>query len=348
MSDSDDQAMIAEATARILTDLADPQTVNAAGAYDSVPLWQALEEAGLTRAWVPEASGGAGVPLATGFEILRIAGQYACPAPLAETLIAGWVLAQTGIAIPDGPVAVVPVRAAKGLSLDVDQISGTAKSVPFAAEAVLLVVVLNDQVMTVAPDQYQATPRATDMGDQRCDVRFDRAHVGAAAVHEGMSQRLEQIGAVARACQMTGALETALAITTDYTGEREAFGRKIGKFQAVQQNLAQLAGEVAAALTASGSAAETLSLEPHESDAAFFEVASAKIRCGEAVATGAAIAHQAHGAIGWTQDYTLQMFTRRMFAWRDDFGSEADWAVRLGNHVARQGADRLWPMLTTR
>ena len=54
---------------------------------------------------------------------------------------------------------------------------------------------------------------------------------------------------------MTGALESALALTTDYTGEREAFGRKIGKFQAVQQNLARLAGEVAAALTASGSAA---------------------------------------------------------------------------------------------
>ena len=80
----------------------------------------------------------------------------------------------------------------------------------------------------------------------------------------------------------------------------------------------------------------------------FLEVAAAKIRTGEAATEGTAIAHQAHGAIGWTQDYLLQRFTRRLMGWRDDFGSEAEWAVALGNHVATQGADALWPILTTR
>ena len=116
----------------------------------------------------------------------------------------------------------------------------------------------------------------------------------------------------------------------------------------MQQSLAQLAGEVAAALTASGSAAETLAEHPAASEAAFLEVASAKIRCGEAVEKGAMIAHQAMGAIGWTQDHTLQMFTRRLWAWRDDFGSDALWARQLGEHVAGLGGEALWPMLTTR
>ena len=75
---------------------------------------------------------------------------------------------------------------------------------------------------------------------------------------------------------------------------------------------------------------------------------SAKIRVGEAATEGAAIAHQVLGAIGFTQEHTLHRFTRRLWAWRDDFGNESDWAVKLGNLVAAKGADGLWPMLAAR
>ena len=341
---------IAEAAARIFADLADPQAVNAARDDGwRAPLWQALEETGLTRTWVAEAQGGAGATLADGFEVLRIAGQYACPVALAETLLAGWALAEAGVDIPGGVIAVAPVRAHDRLTLHAQgTVSGVARSVPHAAEATLLVLLLHDQLLTYRPGSYAVTPRPTDMGGERADVRLDAARPEAMADMPGGGEALMRMGAVARACQMAGALETALAITTGYTQEREAFGRKIGKFQAVQQNLAVMAGEVAAALTASGSAADTLATHPHTGEAAFLEVAAAKIRVGEAVEASAAIAHQAHGAIGWTQEHTLQRFTRRMWGWRDDFGSEADWAVRLGGHVAAKGADRLWPMLTTR
>lgn len=348
----EETAMIGEAAARILADLADPQTVNAAAAFDTGPLWQALEAAGLTRAWLPETAGGAEAGLAAGFEICRIAGHYACPVPLAETLLAGLVLAEAGLEIPDGPLGVAVMRRGDRLEAAGASVSGVLRAVPFAGAVSGLALVQGDDVLLVARDDMQVVERGTDMGDRRGDVRLD----GAAAEHgtvAGAGLRMRRLGAVARAAQMTGALETALAITTDYAGEREAFGRKISKFQAVQQNLAQLAGEVAAALTASGSAADTLAVEAMaveamEAEAAFLEVASAKIRVGEAVEKGAAIAHQAMGAIGWTQEHILQMFTRRMFAWRDDFGSEAEWAVELGNHVAGQGADQIWPLLTTR
>ena len=341
---------IAEATARILADLADPQAVNAAeGDGWRVPLWTALEETGLTRAWVPEARGGAGATLADGFEVLRIAGQYACPVALAETLLAGWALAEAGLDVPDGVIAIAPVRVGDLLTLQGDgMVSGTARAVPHVAEATLLVLVLHDQLLTFRPGAFATAPRRTDMGGERADVVLDNALAEAMADLPGGGEALMRMGAVARACQMAGALETALKITVDYTQEREAFGRRIGKFQAIQQNLAVMAGEVAAALTASGSAADTLAHHPHGVEAAFLETASAKIRVGEAVEAGAAIAHQAHGAIGWTEEHTLQRFTRRLWGWRDDFGSEADWAVRLGGHVAAQGAERLWPMLTTR
>ena len=115
-----------------------------------------------------------------------------------------------------------------------------------------------------------------------------------------------------------------------------------------QHNLAELGGEVAAALAASGSAADTVDKEADNHAALFLEIASAKIRIGEAATKGAAIAHQVHGAIGYTDEHILQRFTRRMWGWRDDFGNESEWAVELGNLVAREGADQLWPKLATR
>jgi len=116
----------------------------------------------------------------------------------------------------------------------------------------------------------------------------------------------------------------------------------------IQHNLARLAGESAAALAASGSAADAIEHAQAFDETVLLEVASAKIRVGEAATEGAAIAHQVHGAIGFSGEHALHRFTQRLWAWRDDFGTESDWAVRLGKLVAGKGADALWPMLAAR
>ena len=131
------------------------------------------------------------------------------------------------------------------------------------------------------------------------------------------------MGAAVRSVETAGALEAILSLSVAYANERVAFERPIGKFQAVQQNLARLAGEVAAALAVSGSAADTLAQGRHLRRAALLEAASAKIRCAEAAAEGSAIAHQVFGAIGFTQEHVLHRFTLRMLSWRDDFGNES-------------------------
>ena len=203
---------------------------------------------------------------------------------------------------------------------------------------------------TVNPSDCQLIEPASDLGSDRVDVVFDGVRPVTINATPGWLTRevFNWMGAAVRAAQMTGALESILAISTDYAQERVAFGRPIGKFQAVQHNLAELGGEVAASLAACGSAIDTINREANNHDALFLEIASAKIRIGEAVNTGAAIAHQVHGAIGFTDEHILQRYTRRMWGWRDDFGSEAEWAVELGNAVARDGADQLWPKLDAR
>jgi alkylation response protein AidB-like acyl-CoA dehydrogenase len=94
------------------------------------------------------------------------------------------------------------------------------------------------------------------------------------------------------------------------------------------------AGEVAAARAAADAAA---------ADPAGWKVAAAKIRTGEAAGRGAEIAHQVLGAIGFTDEHPLHLFTRLLWRWRDEFGTETEWAEVLGRDVA--GTDP-WPLVT--
>ncbi|MEK9722834.1 MAG: acyl-CoA dehydrogenase family protein [Rhodospirillaceae bacterium] len=345
-------ALIAETTDRIFRELADPQVVNAArdDAWKS-GLWTALEEVGLTRAWVPDDRGGAGAELIDGFEILRIAGCHAVAVPLAETLLAGWLLAKAGLDVPDGPLT---VALGDGPELDCDALKGTARGIPFAADAGHIALVAagaaGPQVVLVHAADATIADGPGIAGDGLAAVSFDGVRpVAAAPLPNALgAQDLMLMGAAVRAQQMAGALQAVLAMSTAYAKERQAFGRQIGKFQAVQQNLARLAGETAAAVAAAGSAADAIQNAEAFDEAVFLEVAAAKIRAGEAAGEGAAIAHQAHGAMGFTEEHVLHRYTRRLMAWRDDFGSEAEWAVGLGAMVAAAGADALWPMVAAR
>jgi acyl-CoA dehydrogenase len=187
-------------------------------------------------------------------------------------------------------------------------------------------------------------------GDPANAVVFDRAQpLRSAPAPNGFDQMsLLLMGSAIRSVETAGALEAVLSLCVAYANERVAFERPIGKFQAVQQNLARLAGEVAAALAVSGSAADAIARADTFDEAVFLEAASAKIRTAEAAAEGAAIAHQVFGAIGFTEEHVLHRFTLRMLSWRDDFGHESYWAAELGERVARRGAEEFWPLVASR
>jgi acyl-CoA dehydrogenase len=349
-------ALIVETARRIFGDHCEPGAVNRA--HDEAwkaPAWRALEGAGLTLAWVGETLGGAGAGLDDGFAIVRQVGRFAVALPLAETLLAGWLLERAGIASPKGAMSCGPTRAHETVALTpAGELKGRLRAVPFAKEAEHIALLAQRQgravVALVDAAQLTIDDGANIAGEALNTLILDgaRPHV----LHEapaGFNQRaLLLMGAATRAVQMTGALETILDLAVSYANQRIAFGRAIAKFQVVQHNLARLAGEVAAAIAASGSAAEAIASSTLFDDGVFLEAAAAKIRVGEAAGEGAAIAHQVLGAIGFTREHTLHRFTRRLWAWRDDFGNESTWAVQLGGLVAARGADGLWPMLAAR
>jgi acyl-CoA dehydrogenase len=342
-----ESSIVAETAARIFADLADPQEINRAkdGAWKE-PVWRALSEAGLTLAWVPEANGGAGADLADGFAVLDVAGRYAAAVPLAETLLAGWLLSRAGLIAPEGAMSVAPARPGDRIALNADgTLSGHARGVPFAKEAKYLAVLAGSSVALVETKACRLGDGVDLAGEPQNTVTFDRVKPIAVAKANIDQSALMLMGCVVRSVQTAGALQAVLEFTVRYANERVAFEKPIGKFQAVQHNLARLAGEVSAAMTAAHSAADAISRGGVFDDSVFLEATAAKIRSAEAAQEGAAIAHQVHGAIGFTNEHILHRYTLRMLAWRDDFGNESYWAVQLGNKIAARGADEFWPLV---
>jgi acyl-CoA dehydrogenase len=348
--------IVAETAARIFADLADPQTINSArDTRWKEPLWSAISEAGLALAWVPESHGGAGASLAEGFAVIGAAGRYALPVPLAETLLAGWLLSRAGLSAPAGPMTVAPARPRDRVALNADgTLSGSVSGIPFASETEHIAVLAADKngaaIALVNTSDCRVSEGHNLAGDATNTVVFDRTRaIRNAPAPDGFDQSaLMLMGATIRSIEAAGALETLLALSVRYANERVAFERPIGKFQAVQQNLARLAGETAAALAAAGSAADTVARSREPDDIVVLEAASAKIRTGEAAAEGAAIAHQVHGAIGFTHEHVLHRFTLRLLSWRDDFGNESYWAATLGRLVVHRGSNNFWPLLASR
>ena len=348
--------LIVDTTHRMLTELCGAEVVTAAedGVRPDV-LWEALEESALTRAWIPEALGGPGTSLADGFAIVRLAGTHAVPAPLAETLLAGWLASDAGLEAPEGPLAVAPADAASPLRLEGDALVGSARRVPFASVCEHIVAVYtygdspgsgsaNQGVALVSCGACTVEPGTSLAGEPSDTVVFDGAApiARSAPAPVNLAERLRRMGATVRSQQMAGALERCLEQSLQYATDRRQFGRPIAKFQAVQHNLAVLAGEVAAATTSADAAASAIARHGIEDDRTFLAVATAKIRGGQAAGAGAGIAHQVHGAMGFTREYSLQHRTRRLWAWRDDFDPETVWAIELGRHFARRGGDVLW------
>ena len=354
---SDAGALLAESIERMLAERCTRDVLASAeaGQWPS-GLWSAAADMGLHAAAQGESRGGFGTLDARDLcGILRSLGRHAAPLPIPETWLAEHMLAAAGLP-PLGPaqlpatVGPVIAEAVPQLKRTADgwALTGTLRRVPWARHARTVVVLAGDGecTRTVAADiPAPCGPGRNAANEPRDSIRFDAVPISEAAVGPAATGYLVADlvfdGALHRGAQMVGAMEGVLRDTVRYANERVQFGRPIGKFQAVQQQIAVLAGEVAVASAAAHGAADARSSGP-----ARFEIACAKIRIGEAAGKVAAIAHQVHAAIGFTHEHNLHHATRRLWAWRDEFGSEAEWSRWVGTRIAQVGGEELWPFIT--
>jgi acyl-CoA dehydrogenase len=347
---SDIRSLISESVNKMFAEGIDAKRLEAAEEGEwPADLWTLVEESGFTRVLLPEEAGGTGGGWVDAHPVLHAAGYHRAPLPLAETVVGNWLLSQAGLPVDGGACTVLQLRTGDSLRLELDgglMLSGQTASVPWARMAERLVVAGSADgkpviglLMLDAPG-VRITPETNAAREPRDRVAFDRCRCLAftqPAAGALSDEPVLHYGALARSVAMVGALESVLAQTVQYAGERVQFGRPIGKFQAIQQSIAVMASEVTAAGTAVEAACEAANRGP-----ARFEIAVAKIRAGTAAGVSAAIAHQVHGAIGFCYEHTLQFGTRRLWSWRAEFGNESSWAQRLGAQAIRSGGDRFW------
>ncbi len=353
--------LITETADRLFSELCTHEAVQAAeDSGDAPDIWGAFRETGFDLIAVPEDAGGSGGTLAEAIEVLRLVGYHSAPIPAAENgILGGWLLAEAGIERPDGLVTVVPPRAAEGgwsggsaCSAEVTgdgrvTLTGEAHRVPSArsAETIACVCECDGQttVVAVPTSECEITPLPNMAGEPRDTVRFDGATGQAAPAPDGVdAAALAERGALSRVALMAGAIEKMCQLTVSYTNERVQFGRPVARFQAVQQHLVWAAQDAALVRMA----AEVAAREATRGSAAF-EIAAAKLIANQAAARATKACHQAHGAMGMTQEYPLHHFSRRLWSWRKEYGSDAHWSAVLGNMATGVGADGLYPLITS-
>lgn len=295
---------------RMLEALSPPATVRAIEAGESADaLWSGIAESGFLDALVPEARGGAALPLAEVCSLWQALGRHAVPLPVGETMIARALLTDA----PEGPVALATASA------------GGEIVVPFGGVARHVLLDSDGQLHLVA-----AEGEPTGVSGSTA-LRLSPAALGN-AVAPAPEGGLRAVAAILRAALIAGAADRLTGMTAAYANERVQFGKPIGKQQALQQQMAVMAEDMVACRIASqlGCAG---GLPPR-----LAATATAKSVTSAAAARLAATAHAVHGAIGISEEYDLQLYTRRLHEWRLADGSESYWNRLLG--AARVADDR--------
>ena len=344
--DRDTRDMLLETASRFFAERAGKDVVNGVekGVWPA-DLWKEIEEMGLPLIAVPEEQEGVGGTLADLMAMLRVAGEHAVPVPVAETALANLLIAAAGGKPASGPSTV----ALGELSLQGNRVSGQVARVPFAGVAerfVSIVTAGGKATLVVVPrDAVKIEDTPSHAGEPYGTVTFDGATPEFSAPSAISADRALELAALARAMQMAGAADKVLVTATEYCKQRVQFGRPISTFQAIQHMLAELASYVAATI-ASAEAASRDADEGGLETGGSFSIAAAKTQCSDFAHRIAAISHQSMGAMGFTHEHILHHYTRRLWVWRRDFGSESFWGEKIGAAYAKAGPDKLWEGLS--
>lgn len=328
--------------------LAGDLTDRAAYATDGVrldrALWDQLSELGLTALTAPENTGGSAATWLEAAALLSESAASARHLPLAESdLLAGWLLRTAGLPVEDPTIP---------RTIAVLDDTGSAKAVPWLQDAVRVVLLTpagpDFSVVELDANELRATAEIvsvpTNSGQQRADLTIRSVPASGATVHSEVAAQLQLRGALARAAQSVGALDRAVDLCVEHTSVREQFGRPLARFQAVQQLVADAAAQAALARAAVDAAVLEAAATDLTSAGAARRVAVARSCVGHAVSVVVRNAHQAHGAIGTTQEHPLQLFTLPLLDWRSEFGTTRSFDLWLGNLVRREPS-ALWDVV---
>jgi hypothetical protein len=326
--------LVYDSAARLFNDLAPEALRGVEQRQFPQALWKAAEEAGFMDVL---GNGASWDNLPDAMSILVAGGAAPVPIPISSGMLARRLLALTKIEVEPGIVLAMTPRALDGnIGVRWFWPHDTLGVIACWPEGWALIKAGG----STAGRNYAGEPWWLIEAEEDIRERVMRPYPDQCSY-----EQCQEFLALSRSALMAGAMQAVLTLTIEHVNTRVQFGKPLGKQAAVQHQLALMAEYVAAASVAveyavrrwgEGAAPETV----------WRAVASAKIRCGESAGKVAEMAHQVHGAIGFTREYRLQDYTRRLWTWRDEAGTEAEWSHALGKRLIAAGADRLWPSLT--
>jgi acyl-CoA dehydrogenase len=305
-------------------------------------LWQRLESLGLTRLTGREEAGGSGGGWTDAAALLGLAAAASAPVPLAEhDVLGGWLLDEAGLDNDGG------IR-----SVCRPDPTGVALNVTWARDASRVVALWEDRdqwrVADVPVERIGLEEGRNLAGEPSDTVEFDLADLerGTVVAHE-IGEQFHLRGALARSTQVVGAMERIVEVVLTHARERVQFGRPIGRFQAVQQLVSDLAAETALARAATDAAVARAAASDWQDRGMLFAVGVAKSCVGHGASVVVRNAHQVLGAIGTTLEHELHTLTKPVLVRRSEFGSVHEWDETLTTLAASAGHDRLWTLITT-
>ncbi|WP_157538442.1 MULTISPECIES: acyl-CoA dehydrogenase family protein [unclassified Nocardioides] len=314
-------------------------------AGDLPAIWTSLEDLGLAGVGLAEDVGGSGGDLTDLIALAESVGRHVVSSPLLENGIARWALGEANVPAPPGVCTVSMLAPDVVLNLG----GGTVDlfEVPWARHAAVLLVVSASGVHLVdlRRESVRIVPRVNEAGEERDDVTFncDAAVVVASAPSvAAIRNRL----ALLWAAVLAGTIESAYGLTRDYVNGREQFGAPLVRIPAVAGLLATVKAELVQ-VEAGLQRAKDHALHRLDSAETTAAVAAARVTAARAATVAARLAHQLHGGMGITAEYPLHLYTSRLWAWRDEAGSEHQWATSLGGAAAGLGEDAVWDVLTS-
>jgi alkylation response protein AidB-like acyl-CoA dehydrogenase len=337
--------------------LSEVRRVMATGQGHSPAHWKQLGELGFLGLVIPEEFGGAGLGWEDLVILLEETGRSLFPSPLISTTLAATALLDRGseaqkkrwlpgiaggatiatVAVPEGddPVSSDGIRLRAQADANGLVLSGEKRFVPDAEQADLFVVAVRNgddetdlslllveaAAAGVAVEPVPTLDRTKRMGHLRLDgVRVaGDAVLGEAGGAASAIERHFDRGAAAVTAEIIGAIEGALDITVQFAKDRVQFGRPIGQYQGVKHPLAEIYVDLECSKSLLYYAAWALDGSPEHVPGA---VSAAKAFGSEAITRAGIDAIQLHGAVGYTEEYDIQLYLKRSKWARPAFGDE--------------------------
>jgi alkylation response protein AidB-like acyl-CoA dehydrogenase len=316
-------------------------------AADDPGLWSDITELGWTGIGIPEESGGSGGELADLAEIVTALAFHGQSAPVAETALAGRLLASAGRTVdPSLPLTLaLDATCAMAQTPTGRVLRGCVSRVPWGrtVRTVLVVAEGPDGSLLVAVPAdapgLSVEPGSNVAGEPRDTIVLDGIALsdhdiigGPEAVAIG-----RQSMAVLQAAALAGAVEAGFVHACDHVQVREQFGRPLAVFQAVSHAVARMAAELHAVRTAVDQAIREV-----EAGGSGWRAVVARIVAARAASVVAKSSHQLLGAMGITREHDLHVATLRMWSWRDEHVPARRLSRRLGQAAFDAGHDNVW------